>query len=749
MSNGYVLGQLSSAFVTATTHEDPAVRDRADRRAQRWMTVLQAMAAGEVSVGSRKPVAGLPVWVTLEVMRGGFATGDPVAGGPLEPDERALAERIGIDAERRLIFGYYLTDAGLHELYELLDSGRYRVDVPEDAALLTMAWLVRAGNRAQALELLETLSPYADRLRFAPRVTKVSATPADHVYRSTAREARAVLWSRREQDRVETQREALAVWNPFADQMLALWWQQFRDDELRLDATETWLTEAELLLEEYERLATAHPRCTKHRKPTENLAILIASARALLADGRLEPRQAGLLRVAVRSMVAKRGTPESARLQTIRQTQAAVAQAPAHRRLAAVAAVRLRRAELDEGLAEPTEYATPVDATEAATEAIPEGTAMPAVVPRVLARTHAAPIETLLAEGTVPSAEVLAELVPRISAAVVAATYSDPALSRLMAAGYRAFRRRRSLLLLNLEKQVQITELPWVRAAAAYSGAAVDEAMAVTRRVGGLTLDHFPATIMPNPLVRELDHLLRVAGHDVPLVEELAADIFMGEFSGKFLRAAQTAAGVVDGTLYAAYYDIDYRQLAGLPTDKARPPRNWPWRKQQAQPAAQPTFASICQTRARYDPAGGWSVAANGTVIEQSQLLTTHNLAALVAAGVQPSRPWIELASDAYDRTIALLDLAQRQRRPLPTVKDAAYAWRQMVFFLSMSPPTDVQVLFDLVDEGSGELLGGLRHVVGGGRFDADGRCPGGRRFLGWTTEWPWVLAVTPKSAGR
>ncbi len=41
MSNGYALGQLSSAFVTATTHEDPAVRERADRRVQRWMTALQ------------------------------------------------------------------------------------------------------------------------------------------------------------------------------------------------------------------------------------------------------------------------------------------------------------------------------------------------------------------------------------------------------------------------------------------------------------------------------------------------------------------------------------------------------------------------------------------------------------------------------------------------------------------------------------------------------------------------------------
>ena len=751
MSNGYAVGQLSNAFVTAMTHEDPKVRERADRRAQRWMTTLQAMAEGEVSVGSRKPVRGLPVWVTLEVLRGGFATGEPVAGGPLDQDEIALAQRLGIEPARGLIFGYYLTDAGLHELSGLLDSGTYRVDVPEDAALLTVAWLVRAGDRAGALDLLETLAPYADRLRFAPRVTKAPSAPADHVYRMTAREARAVLWSRRPQDRVEVQREALAVWNPFADRMLALWWSQFRDHRLELNVTETWSTEAELLLAEYERLAATHTRCTKHRKPKENLAILIASARAVLADRRLEARQAGLLTTAVRAMVAKRGEPDSDRLAVIRAEQTEVAQAPAHRTLTAIAAVRLRAAELDEGLAEPAGYARPVDRAEALAESVPEGTEMPAVVGRVLARTHAAPIETLLEEGIVPSAEVLAGLVPRISASVVAAAYTDEALARLMAATYRTFRKRRSLLLLNLQRQVQITEVPWVRAAAGHGAEVVDEALAVARRVGALALDHFPATILPNPFVRELDHLLRTAGHDVPLVEELAADIFMGEFSAKFLRAVQTAAGVVAGGLYAAYYDIDYDQLTPKPSEATG--RRWSWSKRAPGLAAGTTFSGICQQRAGYDPKRDWSVAANGTVIEQSQILTTHNLAALVAIEVQPSRSWLDLAEQAYRRTLQLLELAQRQRRPLGTVKDAAYAWRQTVFFLSMAAPADAEMFADVADASVSvpatvELLGGLRHVVAGGRFDADGRCPGGRRLLGWTTERPWVLTER-RPAGR
>ena len=77
----YVFGQLSSAFRTASTNKDPAVRKRAEQRVQQWTQLLDNAADGKLSVGSRTPVAGLPAWVTLEVLRGGFATGGAVAGG--------------------------------------------------------------------------------------------------------------------------------------------------------------------------------------------------------------------------------------------------------------------------------------------------------------------------------------------------------------------------------------------------------------------------------------------------------------------------------------------------------------------------------------------------------------------------------------------------------------------------------------------------------------------------------------------
>ncbi len=90
---------------------------------------------------------------------------------------------------------------------------------------------------------------------------------------------------------------------------------------------------------------------------------------------------------------------------------------------------------------------------------------------------------------------------------------------------------------------MQLTELPWVHAMTRHSTSTTDEAMAVARRAGALALDHYPATILPNPLIQELQHLLTAAGHDVPLVEELAADIFMGRFSDKFTAAPDRDSG--------------------------------------------------------------------------------------------------------------------------------------------------------------------------------------------------------------
>jgi hypothetical protein len=719
IGGAYPFAQLARASLTASSHEDEGARARARERAAKWMSVLTGMASGRLGIGSRTPVAGLPAWVTPEVVRGGFATGNAAAGGKPELWERRLADRLGIQLNRGAIFAHFLTEEGLAELTGMLDGGGYRVRVPEEAALPIVAWLVRAGETERALALVETLAPLSGRLRFAPKPAEPDPVDASIVWREPAGKAKTKLERRRPDARVETMRETLTVWNPFADALLAHWLETVQHGRVAAAFPDGWAERGKALLGRYEALARQHTLATKHRNPKENLAILRTALEEQLRGGGLSPRRAGLLQHAVDAMVRRRGTPGAPEHAALRARQAADAALPTHHAIARVVVRRLAALPAERGVETVDPLLAPVTAEEAEESGIPAATEIPPSIARPVRRTLAGTPERLIEEGLVASAEVLAELVPRISAATIAEAYEDPALRPLMAAHYEAFRNRRSLLLLDLERQVQVEELPWVQAVAPFKRpGAVDGAVAALKRLTELTFDAFPAIVIPNPLLQELAALARAGGLDLPLTEELAADIFMGRFSKKFPRAAAEAGELLAGSLYARYYGIDY---ARIPSGDG--------------------FSALCRERAGFDGQQR-SVAANGTVIEQAQILTTHNLAALTRA-TSPDVDWRALADRCFGRALALhVRLAQAPPRSrLGTVKDIAYAWRQMLFFLSMLD-AEAQVRFaaTLRERASARLLpavAGLEHVLAGGDADSGE----GRRLLGWTVGPHWLLA--------
>lgn len=697
IGTGYPQAQLAGAAATAETHPDPAARERASARIARWTSVITGMLRGDLVIGSRTPVKDLPAWVTPEVVHGGFATGGVAAGGPLTAWEIGYAGEHALPHDRAAIFHHQAAHATTPE--------GYRITVPEEAVLPVLGWLLNAGEQQAAAELLATVAPFSARLRFSPEPAPPGGPGPDLVWRETAGTVRDALLRRGPRPRIEAMRATLRVWNLYADQVLQLWLETAEHGRVGVHLDDERRRAARGLLDRFAELAALFPPSRRHAGPKANLTVLRTALEDVLA-GRQWRR--GLVQTVVDAMVARRGAPGSPRHTELRARQAAVAAAPPHHEIARAVAERMADLPAHTGVTDVERLLSPVG-----------GTAVPDRVRVIVRRAAAGPVEELIANGLVPSAEVLAGLVPRIAARTVADAYPDPALRDIMAANYLAFRNRRSLLLTDLRSQVRLDELPWVRAVGAHrrAGAGTRAAAAATlRRLGGLTLGSFPGTLLPNPMVRELAAVSREADLRLPWLEELAADIFDGRFTAKFLAAAKIAGRLLGGTVYERYYGIDYPAVLALP-DPAPAGRG---------PAVSAAFAELCRERAGSRRRRG-RPAENGMVIEQAQILTTHNLATLVHAGAA-------LAPDGADRC---WDTAQRLARRLDgpgahrVVKDIAYAWRQLIFHLAVTGEAAAFVAGRTADGPLGPALTGLRDAV-------EGRPA--RPLTGWTTSRHWLL---------
>jgi hypothetical protein len=753
-SPGYAWGQLVLARQQAA-HAEPDVRARAAERIAKWERVLAGMRDGSIEVGSRTPTSA-PPWVTLEVVKGGFATGGHAAGGPLLPHEVAMREQAGLPADAgRLALNLWSLESA--ELAARLESGRYRIDVPEEGALLVVAWLRGKGELAAASAVIEAIEPWLGALRFYPipdepvRRARSTSGPYDsgslpYVRRQDLGTTLASLAVDRRQPQVEAMRETIRVWTPLMDQAIALALETVEGDAPRLlddrvtggwpcrSYPDGWTDRVRAHVAEYERLRGLYTLCKRpERGPAGELRGLLAKAAA--DPEALTGREVGRIRRIVAAHVTAHGVPWTESHYTKRLEQSIRISDPLHRDLREILVARLAELPRDAGIRDLDELAQPVTHAEAQHRGIPEDSALPPYLVDKLARSWEAPLDVLVRREVLPSSEVLARVLPEITAQVRTLGVSDPVLRRVYSAIYRAFRRRRSLLLLHYQSQVRLEELPWIAAiesARVSSPEAEQHALRTTQQTCAVALSGFPQTITPNKLVTELDALARAAGHRLPFVEELAADIFMGSFTEKFLKAAQLAAGVLSGSLYERYYAIDYAAVARLPAPTGRTSNE---------------LAALCFERAGKARGG---VAANGKIIEQAQILTTHNLALLFdALAIRPRISPRDLAQDAFGWIVRRLRSARGVDHRV--IKNAAFAWRQLVFFLSFADdvggfvPWAREQLVRTVPAFQTRfkpVLRGLDLAIRGVRSDAPEFTErGGRVLLGWTTEQHWLAS--------
>jgi hypothetical protein len=449
----YLDGLLATARETAASHESLLARQRAQRRIEQIEATIEGIRSGKLWIGSRKPVANLPIWATPEVIRGGFATGRAAADVALSRNELDVIVRQSLPQDRGALFRFLLTEDGQLLLRSMLREGSYRIDQPEQAALLVLAWLVAEGRTETALDLLEEIAPFGSRLRFLPSPPSTTGRlRSNEFFRWSVAETAERISNTKPKRQVEVMREAINVWNPMLDTFVELWSQRLADGQVTV-ATEAWLAEARRLLVAYEEAVSTHTKCTKHRRPKENLAILRAATQTEVSGGVLTPRELGRVRTSLTAVTAKRGKPGSESHSTIRTAQRVHASLPDHSEFGPIASERLDLLPSSIGLtsAQAVEVSRPVENAEASGRVV-AGMEFPLRLQRLINDAQRGTLNELLGLGVVPSAEVLATFGPQIVSVTLGRSYTEASLGAVMGANYEAFRRRHSCCLTSKSK---------------------------------------------------------------------------------------------------------------------------------------------------------------------------------------------------------------------------------------------------------------------------------------------------------
>ncbi|MFI6147573.1 hypothetical protein [Streptomyces sp. NPDC051109] len=207
--------------------------------------------------------------------------------------------------------------------------------------------------------------------------------------------------------------------------------------------------------------------------------------------------------------------------------------------------------------------------------------------PALLPPADLGSVADLLLDGAIPSAEVLAELIPLPTTALTAA------------------QARREL-----------------------------------RAIGELAVEAFPGAGIPNRLANTLARLAKPAGLPVPVLTEPFASATTYAVNADLFPAAWTAADLLKGTPYERYYGIDCAALRDL-AERGDPAG---FAELCARRAGLPPYRCT-------GPDGPQVVALarEAAVDEQARVLTTFNTATLVrVVGIDPPSGWEGLARGAF-----------------------------------------------------------------------------------------------------
>ena len=784
-ANLYAEFQITKAARTVAENVDPAVRENAHKKIEKWKSVIRNTLGGAFNAGSRTPLVDTPAWVTLAVVTGGYATGEFKAGGMLREHEKLMLAQIsglpteGVGEARNVLNNYFLSEQGMSRLLDALLAGSYELESEEEAALPTVAWLVQRGYTKHAIDLVNVIEPWFSRLRFYPEIKQQAGRVHGNVCVQNVATTKDKLLSIQPKQNLLVQRETISIWHPVYDRMVQLFLETVKGDfpfiQIGEDGSwinrhagsfnlaggwpcqyypDNWHKRGSQLLHEITEKRKSHKLSTWLDRKDDSFYLLRHYLQICVASPQsLNGRDVGRIRLLLARYITKRGVPDSLRHRKVRAAQEQQVSPPAFDVLAKLLCERLQDYPANGGIADVEQILSPVSVDEASQWDLAADVHFPPCLRRKISCSLEASVKILIEKRIIGSGEVLARILPQLTADMIAAGSIDQESQGLLATTYLAFRRRRSLLLLNLEKQVQFRELPWIKTLTSLQKARISDKLLAGQtltEMAHLNLITFPHTILPNRLLQEFSGLANFAKLDLPLVEEVACDIFMGRFSSKFLQAAKLAGKFLQGSVYARYYGIDYAYVLSI-AEQAPIVKD---KKKKIYVPQRDEFAELCEAMAgvRY----GRSVAANGMIIEQQQILTTQNLASLCTQIHIDSQFIGEaylMAQQCFSWVCQRLSLKMTDRHTaLINMKNSAYAWRQMLFFLSLLEARNQLQFFSWAIEHmrvqDASLQKAFYPAMLGLRLVAEGKElteeifaeTGARRFLGWSNGEHWLL---------
>lgn len=574
-------------------------------------------------------------WITPEIVQGGFSTGRDLAGGFLKPHEAALILQHSIPThgvrERRAINEWCLTSsAGRAWLLDLSRTGLYRLPTAEEGCLLAVVILEEAGIVAD--HIIQEVSPWFDELRFFPEPAEHKAPDGSLSSVKTSGDLVSKLGKRLQRFKatlVSAQFRSSAIENVYLPTYRAI-----VDEAQRVCAW--WLDDSNagdgggLAPGFAERLATKRVNLIlfgfEKKMRRSSLWKLFDALEVVALHGR-QTRRAFIEHI--------RRHAEAASTFLARRCSIPPAPLMSPHRQSRLFQLRGLMKEL-----KPEEHASSGLPMDRVTDLSSRFPLFRAEVERVALGT----LQELADLGVLASPEQLAIQGVRVVVKHRAEHFAPEPARTLALHLLTAFMARRSRLLLNLETQVRVSEIPWFGAIAdafdteqqPADPCRVVAVNPVAREVFGVHVTCFPDKQMPNRLVRLLDEYLGCKG----LVKEIAADIFQGAFRSKFgTQAKQREEILGPGTPYGDYYA---KVLIKFPDDAA----------------VRTVEVKELQLGLGFEWHNRYSVVDNGIVIEQVAVATTHNLLhLLVALGMDKDAALLDTAA-----SVALSRLVERLR---------------------------------------------------------------------------------------